>query len=170
MHLKPTWLVEVIDRLGMARPVDSGGNSWGARKYELNGAQRPPGKSIAGRIGGISAYDRVVIAWGNHCCADGGGANAYTHAAAYIGSAINAAAMEASCTNTAGAESAPIRQSFSRNTRDAKDDRCSNGQYGSRGHGVSFLRLPRKLKAHGEGVCIKLDSSAVLQDLCCYPA
>jgi hypothetical protein len=64
---------------------------------------------VAGRIRVISARDAVVVAWGYHCCTDGSGTNAHTHATAHIGSAISAAPIDAAHMNTADANSASIR-------------------------------------------------------------
>jgi hypothetical protein len=77
-------------------------------------AANAPGNSIAGQIGVISARGPVVIAWGYHCCTDGRGANADTHAATHIGSAkrsapINAASMHAARSDTDHATSAAVR-------------------------------------------------------------
>jgi hypothetical protein len=70
------------------------------------------GNSIAGRVGVISAYGIVVIAWRYHCRTDGSGTDAYAHAAAHISSAIGAATItrvDASGANTARTNSASIR-------------------------------------------------------------
>ena len=82
---------------------------------------------VAGRIGVISAYGAVVIARGYHCCTDGSGTNAHTHAAAHVGSAISAAPLTAADMNAARADSAAIRQGLCRNTCDAKDGGRGNG-------------------------------------------
>jgi hypothetical protein len=102
------------------------------------------GNSIAGRVGVISAYGTVVIAWGYHCCTDGSGTDAYAYTAAHIGSAIGAAAItgvDAADANTARTSTASIRQRFSRNARDAQDGSSSNGNYSSIRHGVSSSRV-----------------------------
>ena len=102
------------------------------------------GNSIAGRVGVISAYGTVIIAWRYHCCTDGSGTDAYAYAAAHISSPIAAATItrvDASDANTARTSSASIRQRISRNTRDAQDGSGSNGNDSSIRHGVSFSQL-----------------------------
>jgi hypothetical protein len=63
---------------------------------EALSAAPSPGNLIAGRIGGISAYDPVVIAWGYDCCT-----NANADATAHIGPTISAAPIDAADMNTA---------------------------------------------------------------------
>ena len=90
-----------------------------ARIIVVSNAKRIARVLVAGRIGVISAYGAVVITRGYHRCTDGSGTNAHTYAAAHIRSAISASSM-----NAARADTAAIRQSFCRNTRDAKDSSC----------------------------------------------
>jgi hypothetical protein len=103
--------------------------------------------SIAWRIGVISAC--AVVVWGRHRRTDGrgtdgSGADTHGYARAHIGAAISAATINAANASTAAVVSAhagsaaPIRQGFSRNTRDAKDGSGSNGNDSSTGHGFSF--------------------------------
>jgi hypothetical protein len=69
---------------------------------------------IAGWIGIISTRGPAVIVWGCHCCTDGSGTQAHTHATAHVCSPIDAAAMYASAIDAA------ICQGVGRNARDAK--------------------------------------------------
>jgi hypothetical protein len=82
--------------------IDCGSNLSPARlskKLDSSEALRAapsPGNLIAGRIGGISAYDLVVIAWGYDCCT-----NVNADATAHIGPTISAAPIDAADMNTA---------------------------------------------------------------------
>jgi hypothetical protein len=81
--------------------------------------------------------------WSYDCRADGSGTNSNTNATTHIGPMMmmDAATIDAADAHTASAISASIRHGVRRNTRDAKNGRCSDGSDRSIRHEISFLRL-----------------------------